>query len=263
MNKRLLTFSIVASLSIVSLTGCGSKADGLQGMPKSELITAYEELQTNYRDLNTKYNDLSSTASAIEVTNSADPIIGYVSNGTGELTFNSKDAKVIFPTQFQYPSSSQVKANGQINLSDNISVAPGSNWVCKLNGTTLELEHSSGMSGIIKVGQLDSGAANLSFEDLRDNVLNPWFEGNKMVTSKVAYSSIFVQNSTNAVGADASLSIYIDSEDAYLDCGMASVSGNTLTYVFVYRSESDDSKNESIKTLLNSIKINGGTLQIQ
>lgn len=257
MKKKLVSIILVLSMITLTLVGCGAK-EGLEGMSKDELITAYQTLSSSYMQLQNEKNEIEQLYKSLNTANDPAPAIGYVGDATGAITFNSRDAKIIFPSTFQYPGSQQIKADNNVKLADGVFVSPGSNWVIKLNGTTLELEHSNGISGIIKFGAVTNA---YGIAQLKTDALEPWFSG---VTSsqKIAYYDIFTSNSATAVGEEARLQILIDSEDAFLICGMAAVEGKTITYVFTYRSQEDIGKNESILNVINTIQIGSQILQV-
>lgn len=257
MRKKLFCTLLISVISIFSLTGCGAKKEGLEALSKEEIITAYTALSQNYSALEQENKELNELYNSLNVDSKPIPAIGYVGDATGALTFNSRDAKIIFPNTFQYPGAQQLKAIDLIVISESITVSPGANWIVKLNGTTIELEHSNGISGIIKVGKVDTV---FSATQIRDEVLAPWFAD--ISNSKITYSDLFTSNSQAAVGTDATLPILIDKEDAFLRCGMVCSNYKAITYVFTYRSQQDINKDESIVNVINSIKIGNESLVI-
>jgi len=256
MKRRLVNTIIISLLTASTFVGCGNK-EGLEQYSKSELIEAYETLSTGYDELMAEKNNIETLYNALTVDTLPTAAIGYVGDATGAITFNSRDAKIIFPSTFQYPGAQQIKANNNIMISDGIFVAPGTNWIVKLNGTTLEMEHSNGISGIIKIGQAD---IVFDSNQLRDEVLAPWFT--EISNSKITYSDLFTSDSSIAIGVDATVPILIDSEDAFLRCGMAAINGKTVTYIFTYRSQQDMNKDESIINVINSIQVDGQMLKV-
>ena len=144
-----------------------------------------------------------------------------------------------------------------------VSIEAGSNWIVKAGTASLDLEHSSGISGTIKVGRQSFLYTD---ESLKNDVLGPWFRG--LPPSTVTYTTINI-NGSNAYGCQAVTPTLIDSENAYLRCGMfansadASGKGKCVTYIFVYRGDKDPSKDEAIMNLLNSIKIDGASVLVE
>lgn len=256
MKNRILSILLIA-IMLFTVVGCGKK-EGLDAYSKEEIIEAYTALNKKNTELQTKLTEMESLYNSLNIDSQPIAAIGYTGDGTGRLTFNSRDSMIVFPSTFQYPGAQQVKSNGSISITEGVFVSPGTNWVNKVNGTTLELEHSNGISGTIKVGQVTTA---FGADKLRDEVLKPWFES-AGIADKVVYTNIFTDSSQTAVGVDASVGILIDSEDAYLRCGMACVNGKTVTYVFVYRSQQDLHKDESITNTVNNIQIGNSKLFI-
>lgn len=244
--------------SMLALTACGnSSSDPLDGMNRAQLREAYMALQNNYTSLANQYESLNTMYQALSSDELATSAVSSVGDGTtGEMTFNSADSKIIFPSSFQYPGSEAIQANGKIDIVNNVSVAPGSNWITKLNGSTLELQHSSGISATIKVsGVTESYDKNL----LQSEVLQQWFIN--VPQSQVKYTNIFIDS--NMFGVQATTPTMIDSENAFLRCGMLSYGDYAITYVFVYRGEQDVTKDESIVNLINSMTVTGNKISVE
>ena len=262
MRKRLLSVLLVV---IITFSACGQsngEAVPVEKMSKKELLQQYYSLLDLYSSLQQEKNNIESLYNALNVDSTPTAAIGYVGDGTGALSFNSRDSKIIFPDTFGYPGAAQTKANNRVYITDGVYVMPGTNWVIKLNGTTLEMEHSNGISGIIKIG--DVGVI-FGADQLRDEVLAPWFNG--ISGANVSYSDLFSSNSSSAIGVDAYLPIMIDKEDATLRCGMASIGTRAVTYIFVYRNDpmnpqQDVSRDESIVSVINSIVVDGDNLKV-
>ena len=169
MKKRLTSILII--LSLLFITGCGKK-EGLEACSKDELIQMYTDLSSQYVTLMSEKDAIQQSYDALNVDAKPEAAIGYVGDGTGKLSFKSRDHKIICPEQFKYPGSQQVLASGKLFISDGISVSPGANWIIKVNGTTIELEHTNGISGVIKTG---SAETFFDLDVLRDQVFDPWF----------------------------------------------------------------------------------------
>lgn len=255
LSKKLTTISLItASLTLTACSEAVSDAR-FEGMSKNEIIGYYLELEQSYSDLDNEYKSTQATMNALQSDDSLTSAVSSVGDGTGRLTFNSVDSKIIFPSSFQYPGAETAAPSSKVNIVNNVTVTPSSTWIFKLNGSTLELEHSSGISGIIKVGQVYEAYDS---ELLKTDVIAPWFSS--LPASQVKYKDIFVDESK--FGCQAETPTMIDSEDAYLKCGMVAYGENSITYVFAYRGSQDSTKDESIMSVLNSITINSGQVSI-
>lgn len=257
MKKRLLGIICMISITITGLTGCGSD-DPLSKMSKSELIAQCHALQDQVISLGNEVDNLNRINQGIQSETEVTAAIDITGDGTGRFTFNSIDAKIIFPVSFQYPNSTTVPGDGYVNIVNDVMIKPTSNWICKLNGTTLELENTdSGISGTIKIGKQNYV---FSSSDLKTQVIEQWFA--ELPPSQVNYTDITVQG--QPYGIQATTPTMIDSEDAYLRCGMfATGNGYCVTYVFTYRGKEDATKNESVTNLLNSMTVAGSAIIVQ
>lgn len=254
MKKRIISFILALTTLSVSVVGCGTNDPRFKGMKTEEIIAAYDAMENNYLLANQQYNDLKNVYDSI-MEQGPTSAISSIGDGTGKLTFNSVDSKIIFPESFKYPASQQTSASGSIDIVQNVSVTPGQNWICKLNGASLELEHSTGISGVIKVGTITDLYNQAS---LQDEVLAPWLS--KLPKETIKYENIFVNGI--AAGCQATTPTMIDSENSFLRCGMLGFGSYSITYVFVYRSLQDATKDESILNVLKSIYIAGNQVSI-
>lgn len=257
MKRKLVSTALIMSFIATLMSGCGGSTDErFKGMSTAEIIAQYDAVVSEKDQIEADYNSLQVMYSTLTSEDAPTNFIGYVGDGSNRFTFNSVDSKIIFPASFQYPASEQVAASGSINIVNEVSVTPGSNWIVKLAGSTLELEHSSGISAIIKVG----GVQTLyNAEELQADVLEPWFEN--IPESSVTYQDIFID--TVKFGSQAITPTMINSENAVLRCGMVGYGSNSVTYVFVYRGDQDLTKDESILNVINSISINGVNLTVE
>lgn len=256
-KKNIIACILLNSILVLTLSGCGKNESELSKMSKSELIEQCETLEELYNELDMQYSNLKANMDEYEQDGEFVEAITTTGDGTGRFTFNSNDSKIIFPSSFTYPGSTAIVPDGKIDITSTVSVKPASTWITKINGASLELESTdSSISGTIKVNGIEE---NLDSNTLKTDVLSPWFES--IANKKVVYTDIFIKG--NTLGEQAEVPILINSENAYLICGMASYDSEALTYVFVYRGDEDSNKNLIIKELLNTIKINNAEFLIQ
>lgn len=256
--KKAIVAILLGAMVFTGLTGCGSK-DPLQKMSKTELIDLYNTTANELDKLGAEYEDYKSLTKGIQSENEITAAISITGDGTGRYSFNVvQDSKIIFPQEFMYPESTTVTGDGCINIVDGVTIRPSTNWICKLNGSTLELENTdAGISGTIKVGH-----QNNIYEvgKLKTDVMAEWFK--PLPPSQVNYTNISVGK--DAYGVQATTPTRIASEDAFLRCGMlAATDKHSIVYIFVYRGQEDSSKNESITSLLNSITLSGQEIIVE
>jgi hypothetical protein len=259
MRNKALSLVLITSISLLTLTACGS-GDGstLSGMSKSELITAYQQLSSQYSSLSTELENVQASYQSLSADGTATEAITTTGDGTGRFTFNSTDSKIIFPNSFVYPNSTTIVPDGKINITSSVSIAPSSSWISRINGSALEIEQSTnGISGTIKINAVEE---EVDVDSLQEDVLEEWFD-NDIAYSNVVYSNVFINE--DACGKQAETPILIDSENAYLICGMVAYDNYSVTYIFVYRGNQDATKTELIKNLINTISIDGSYLLVQ
>lgn len=266
-NKTIRLVALFSALvmSASTLTACGEKHISndpvCNGKTWEEVVALYQQTNTNLANALSENERLKSELNAY--TNNADgnkAAITVTGDGTNRMTFNSNDSKIIFPSSFEFPGSTKAPSNGSISIVENVEIAPGTNWTQRSSGATLDLEHTSGISGTIKIGKLSTITGYYNFNTLKADIIEPWAAGLPLSTG-VNYSEI-TDSATNSIGCAASTPTLIDSENAMLKFGMLSVQDLTVVYVFVYRGTQDVSKDESIANLLNSISIYGNNIVV-
>lgn len=255
MKKKVISVLLCTTMVIVALTGCGlgSNKGGIESMSKDQLIQAYNNLVSENESIKHQLNTYASDGKEVK------PSIDIMGDGSGKINFNSNDSKIIFPSSFLYPTSTSSSPDGSIAITQDVTIKPSSNWIVKLNGASAELQHTQqNTSATIKATTIEQ---QLTSDEIKTSVLEPWFANITNDSSSVVYSDIFMDG--ESYGMQAELPIMIDTENAYLVCGMAGVGSVAVTYVFVYRGEQDPDKTEAIKNVINSINITGSQLSVQ
>ena len=254
MTKKLIALGLIATL--VTLTGCGKNDGSLDSMSKSELVELANSQMTELEQAYTKIEEAEKLLKGIQGEEVPSAAISAMGDGTGRLTFNSFQNKIIFPKPFEYPGSTQISNTASVNITQSLNVAPTNNWALKLSGTTLELEHTSGISGKITAGEIRELYPR---ETMQDEVFTQFFA--ELPPDTVKYSKLFLDD--NWWGLQAMSPTFIDSEDAFLRVGMAGIGEQCFTYSFVYKGKQDAGKDEVILTLLKTMKLFGQTLRVE
>ncbi len=259
--KKALAVGMVAVITSVSLAGCGkedpnksTKYPQLDGTSRDELIDKLMEYNTKNSELQTEVDNLQAALNGLTESQSSTPseVISSVGDGTNRMTFNTIDSKIIFPESFAYPSSVAPKGDTYINVAG-VKMKFNSNWVVKMNGNCVEVQYDDGIVGTIKVSD---STMILHYDAILNDVMKPWFEG--LPNPQATYKKITLNSEDVGSGVHAETPTTIDSDTAYLHCGMIHNDPNdkTVTYVFVYRnaSGSDVAKNDIIKNVISSIE---------
>ena len=258
MKKKLISLLVIISITSSLLYGCGEAADAaedpIKSLSKSQLVDEYKKLETQYNQVMDQYDTLNKMYNANTNTDNPTTEISVMGDGSGKLTLNSVDSSIIFPESFQYPGTTPVAATGKLNVTDNVSVTTGTNWVLKMNGSSVDMQHSGGISGTILVGSIPM---SYTVDQLKYEVLDLWFDSLGVTPM---YKEVFIQK--QPFGVQASAPIMIDSESAFLRCGMIGYGGTSLIYIFVYRGPQDAIKDESAMSVINSITIGGNPIVV-
>lgn len=252
---------MMATLTAVSLVGCGkedpNKSDKypeLNGATRDEIIDKLMEYNTANGELEQKVNDLTVSLNALSESQSSVPseVISSVGDGTNRMTFNTIDSKIIFPDSFAYPGSTAPNGDTYVTISG-VKMKFNSNWIVKMNGNSVELQYDDGIVGTIKVSE---STMVMHYDLILNDVMKPWFEG--LPNPQATYQKIRLNNEDDGSGVHAETPTTIDSDTAYLHCGMIhnDPDNKVVLYVFTYRnaSGSDTAKNDIIKNVISSIE---------
>lgn len=253
MKSTKLALALITGLLLA--TGCSKSDDPLAEYSKNELIDmlneAYDDIAEKDETIGQQQTLLEGIQEEVNVTSA----ISRMEDGTNRLTFNSINGKIVFPEPFLYPDSTQSPNTSSLNITENLTIVPTSNWLIKMDGTTLELEHISGIEGMIKAGDIKKVIPNEEYQ----GQFTKFFT--EFPPETITYSKLFLKD--NWWGMQATTPTRIDGEDAYLRCGMVGFSKQCFTYMFVYRGEKDNSKDETILNLIKTIQLYGQELRIE
>lgn len=254
-SKTLKILTMLTLTSIMALTGCGKNEGDLSKMSKDELIAQCEYYLSCYNSKALELENAQKLLETLQGYSSTGPSFSAMAIENEKLSFNSYDGKMVFPSEFGYPGAKETAASTSISLTNKVLVEPDPNWIFKMSGSTLELEHSTGVSAIIKIGEFHD---LYDRDKLKDEVIAPWFE--QVTNDVVKYTTIFV--SGDGWGTQAQSPIQIDGEDARLTCGIVGFADTSITYVMTYRGKQDATKDGIINSLVNSIVLAGNRLTV-
>lgn len=256
--KRILIITLVYALTMGLFIGCNKEdKDPLEVHSKKELIEMVNYKDTEIATLEASKIELETLLKGIQEVDGPTSAISALSDGTGRLTFNSINGKIIFPVPFEYPGATQAPNTASLNIAKLVSIIPTGNWTMKQSGTQLEMEHPSGACGIFKIGSIKQVASR---ETMQTEVFGAFFN-EEFPPDTITYSKIFLE--TNWLGLQADTMTRVDEKDAKLKCGMVGVGNVALTYMFIYDGESDPTTEEVIMSLVNTIKVGGQQLRVE
>ena len=252
--KRLVVIIMIAILTM-SMTACKESSNPLENMSKKELVSTVERLMGEVANKTAEVDSMQELLYAMQDGGNVTEAISMMENGKNTKTFNSINNKIMFMSDFRYPDSKPAPASSKIEITESISISPTSNWICTLNGASIELNHTDGIYGILKASKIDSLYKK---EDMQENAFEPFFKS--FGAYNTSYSNLFLDN--DWWGMQAIATIYIDEEEAQLRCGMVGYANEALIYMFVYNGGKDTTKDELELTLLKTTEMYKKSLRL-
>ena len=250
-SKRILA-TLLAVVSMLSLAGCKKEdpnQDPLMAESKETLVAMINEASVNEVAYLEKIQELEDRIRGQVSSSSTTSGIGEIAAGI-ELTFNTIDGKIVFPNEFNYPGSTQAPNTSSLSVSEAVKLKPTSNWTIKITGSKVELSHSSGISGIMTVGYLDREAQRQQV-DLQQHLMDNFFA--ELPPNEIQFSSLHLDDVP--FGVDCASPTTIDEAPAMLRCGMLGYGEISLQYFFVYTGDRDSAKDETILSLMRTLKV--------
>lgn len=245
MLKKMAVFVGVISL-ILLVVGCQKSDDPLMNMKKEELVQMVKDQSAELAEKDDRIAELEDLVKALQGSKeAATSTISVLKDGRS--TFNSIKGQIFLPENFEYPGSTQAPNTSSVNITNTLRLSITYNWMIRLSGTMLELEHSDGIYGIMKAGYIDEMQTPESLKLYMES----FFE--KIPKESIQYSKLFLEDQW--WGMEAKVKTLIDQEEAYLRCGMIGFSNQSLIYMFCYSGERNDTKEEAIINILSSVKM--------
>lgn len=254
-TKRIAALAV----SVLMLTGCSNNSnDPLMNESKQSLVSMVNDANDELISCYDRIEELEGLLTSVSEEKGPTSAITEMSDGTGRKTFNTVDGTFSLSIDFKYPGSQQAPNTSSLNISEAVSIVPTSNWDCRLNGTSCELSHNSGIAGTITVGGLDREAQKTQVSELQgyiDELL-----AQLPIDSKKA-SKLFLNDSQ--FGVDNISHTFIDEEDAMIRCGILGFGEISVQYFFVYKGTQDSAKDEVILSLIQTLKIWNSKLGVE
>lgn len=247
MRKIALTGIMVAI--VLGLTSCG-------GPTVKELQAENESLMADIADNEEKIAELESVVKIINGDDVSITGITNVEDGSGAKTFNSVGGKILFDGVLEYEGSTQAPNTASINLAERVSIVPTNNWVVKIEGTTTKLSHPDGLYGTFKVSTIDEIKKS---DYIDENMLTPFLD--TVPNTGIVKSRIYVEDSPRGMMAD--VTTLNNSKPAMIKCGLVANGDKALVFTFYYDGDKDSTKDETINSILKSIKFGARSIRIE
>ncbi|MBR1453259.1 MAG: hypothetical protein IJ593_01235, partial [Lachnospiraceae bacterium] len=252
--KKYIVVALVVTLDMTFIAGCAEKHndDARYDLSKGELISQIDKLNADSLYNESKIDDLNAEIDELKeklkgINGDEEEVVGIkeFSDGTGRLTFNSVDGVIKLDEQFKFPHSKTIQSNNAIKITNNVSVVPSSNWVVVYDGTTIEIEHSDGISGKIVVAGLEQGVERVKNDEIKAYI-GEYF--NNITHDEIQYKTVFYNE--REVGYSASLNAYVNEENFRIKCVMVTSGETNITMLFMYKGELNQSKEEIIDRVI-------------
>lgn len=246
MIKRVIYLVTTGVLLATVITGCGK--DPISKLSKSELVARVNQDIADIQEKDTRVEELETLLKGVQEEDGPTSSISSIEDGTGRLTFNSINNKIIFPVDLAYPNSTQAANTSCINITDTISISPTNNWTVVMDGATAEFNHTNGVTGIIRAGAITEMVEG---DVLQETVMSPFFA--EFPPEKITYSKIFLDD--NCWGIDGKTATSVNSNPAYIRCGVFGFGETCFTYMFLYEGDNDPGKDETILSMLKTMTV--------
>lgn len=250
-SKKALALMLVAVM-LLSMTACSNdeNKDPLLSESKQTLVDMINSQNNELIGLYENKTMLEDRLKEIQEEKGPTPGIEVIDDLTGKKTFTTVNDTIAFPTELKYPGSTQAPNTTSLNISEAVRIRPTANWICQMDGTTLELNHSSGISGKITIGTLDREAQKTLASSLEE-YMSAWFT--ELPAGTIKYSRLYLKD--DWFGLDATSNTNIDAEAANLRCGLLGFGDVSMQYMFVYKGDKDVAKDEVILSLIKTMEI--------
>jgi hypothetical protein len=250
-RKRIQWITAVIMLGVFSilLTGCS-------GTSKSELELRVNQLEAELGQVKKEKEAVEGTLKSLTKEGEVKTYIDYVDDKTKKLTFNKLNDRIIFDVPLEYPDSSQTPNNSRVSIAGNVNIVPSNNWIMVSDGTALELNHTSGIYGVIQVSKI---AKTLKYEDVHTKLEE--FNGAVPSESEAIYGKLFLD--TFVAGDYFRKQTLVDGSSSVITAGLLGAGTTGVVFVFMYDGEPDSTKDEIISNLIRTMELNGLKLKFE
>lgn len=239
MKKKLMVM-LAISIGVMGLSGCGPS--------KTELKEDNNRMLSMIADYEDQLSELNKILALYQGTDGPTTTIDYVGDGSGDMTFNTVNSKVVFPKSLEYTESTPASNTGGVYVTKDVTFKPSKNWNMRLDNASLELDHTNGISGVINVTKINKA---MEGSILQEQVLSPWLDS--FGVKAKSFGSLFVDK--YCWGTYASAVGSADNEPLQIKAGLFGYGTVAVTFIFVYKGDPDSTNNEIIDTFIKSMTV--------
>lgn len=233
--KRIVTTALVSVMLATSLTACGDP----EGYKKQ-----IEELKLENEGLYTQIDSLNALLGGMQITEQALQTSLQSIEGKEVPEFVTIENAINFPNTLHYPESTEDINNSNVMVGSRYQYSPSSNWLVRVNGTTLELNHPAKIWGKIKAF---TSQTEILEEEMKAN-LQSFFTG--FPATNIEYRRIYIDERIS--GMIATAPITVDGKKHVVTVGFAIRSELGQLYMFNYEDNESGVQQELIDLLIAS-----------
>jgi hypothetical protein len=237
MNKYVKKVVVVGLLSVALLNLTGCEYANLKKEIKSQKAVI-ESLEAEGLDLQAQKDGLTVT----EVINDTSL---YTVDGATIPTFQTVEGKVKFPNKLTLPNSTQDINNSHIMIGSMFKYNPSDNWLVRMNGATLEVNHPAAIWGNIK-------SIVVTGDALTEEQMKPILQGffNKFPATTIEYRRIYMADLV--IGMMATANIVVDKKPHVVNVGLMTRGEYGQIFLMDYADNKTGVQQELIDLLLSS-----------
>lgn len=231
--KKIAVFCLTLTL-LLPLTGCAwfDQADQIKDLEGE--VESYEKqitlLKQQVNDTTVKEIIPETSLQAVE--------------GSTQLQFMFIADRIVFPNKLQLPDSSDDISNSNIMVGSKFRFVPSDNWLSKMRGSQLDLNHPAKIWGSIKGVILKEKITEANMQPL----LQQFFIGFPSTT--ITYRKVFIEDAV--AGMLASAPITVEGKDFVVTVGFAQRAENAVLFLFTHEDDKSGVQKELIDLLLRS-----------
>ncbi len=162
----------------------------------------------------------------------------------GAVEFTKLNDKLVMPNTLRLPKSSEDVSNSNMMVGSRFRFVPSNNWVARMRGSLLELNHPAKIWGSIKAAAVRDRLAEATLQSL----LRDFFVG--FPATVINYRRVFMEDAL--AGMVASAPITVDGKAHVLIVGIIQRGEQAVMLLFTYEEDNSGVQRELVDSLIRS-----------
>lgn len=235
MTKKKLKATTLLMLMLCPVVGCGK-----------EKVTETDVLEQTIAKQKEQIAQLESDIKNMQITeNKVETSLREV-EGSKVPTFETIEGKIVFPIKLEMPNATEAANVSNVLVGTKYRFSPSNNWLLRLKGATLEVNHPSKVWGNIKAVSIKETVS----KEILHKLLQGFFKGFPATT--ITYREVYI-DSKNA-GMIAKAPIKVDDKPYVVNVGIIQKGEYGLLLLFAHEEDGTGVQQELIDLLLGSGK---------